>query len=470
MRNSLIWILSIVLSAAAHYGIIATAANIPLPRTDEEHLADIVLGGEAFEPASLEAGKALQSVDSAATGNSADLPEAKETLPSVAAAAEDASVEAEAATPQEQQSSQQLAASGSAELEQDQETENQLDQAGAAPVAPAAEASDVLQSGAGEAILAPPSGEQLPASGDGAELLNPGSQIAEAAPQSAAEESTTLAGGPAATLPPDDGATLPPTDSPAIETGPATARQDQGQTLEAQSSATGASEISAVSDEPQPTKVASTATATTQTMSQAERVATFMQNYGGRGCVLASADAPDSASPRITGLGGQGSVDEFAAAFRKSVGVDPSLSLDLVRDQQCPAVDFIRALGGPTRGLKVALDRTVISDGKMLIGHLEGTLLDSVQLLLVDDDGAVRDITKNFNKLKKTNFFGIPIRATGEGKGRNQLILALTSPEPVDFAVTRKPGEALQVFEEILSLARQRKIPVATAYAAFRIE
>jgi hypothetical protein len=220
------------------------------------------------------------------------------------------------------------------------------------------------------------------------------------------------------------------------------------------------------------TKMAAAITAPAPIMSQGDRIRSFMRDYQGNGCIYAQASDTDAARPSFRGLGGEsGAVEDFASAFRKAVGVEPELALRAVMDPQCPAVDFISAIAGnETQNLEMVLDQDVVQDGGMLIGRLEGRVRGEILLLLVDDDGAVRDITSEFHLLPTGNFFGVGVSAQGEGRGRNQLVLALASLEPLGITVTRKPGEAAALFRTLAEKIAAEAIPVRTAYAAFRVQ
>ena len=221
------------------------------------------------------------------------------------------------------------------------------------------------------------------------------------------------------------------------------------------------------------TKLATLATPATPTLSQADRIRGFLRTYRNKDCIFATPRALDAAHPQVDGLGGQsGALEEFSAAFRQSVGVEPELAMKPVMDAQCPAVDFIRTIIGETEpSFRVVLDRDSIQDGDFLAGHLDGEIGRAVKLLLVDDDGAVRDISDKFQRLAdgKNFFFIEQIRILAEGRSRSQLILAITTATPLEVNVTHDTGEALAVFQSIANQAASSETPLRAAYAVFRV-
>lgn len=502
MQNSFAWIVSVALSIAAHYGLMAVAAQIPLPQSDQQPLAEVLLGNATFQAVTLDAAAAEQR---AAVQTSDTLSETSGMADQVSAPVDAAASEPQqndeiaqsvgAAESQSESSAAEIAPDGKAETagEVREESETRIAEPPATIVTEAA--PDVT-----EDVAAATSAETPPAS---APLAPAGDTAATALPAEGAVSITTspvAAETPpaAAPLAPAQEATimaLPAQGSSSTSAAPASADeapvaaevaealpQSTAGTVEAAaselSSATSTQELApAKPAEATPpleagTKVAAAITAPAPVMSQGDRVRAFMRDYRGNGCIHAQASDADAARPSFKGLGGEsGAVADFAAAFRQAVGVEPELALRSVMDAQCPAVDFISAMAGDERqNLEVVLDRDAVEDGGMLIGRLEGRVQGEIMLLLVDDDGAVRDITSDFHQLPNGNFFGVPVSLVGEGRGRNQLVLALASVEPLGITVTRKPGEAAALFRNLADKIAADGLAVRTAYAAFRVQ
>ena len=219
-------------------------------------------------------------------------------------------------------------------------------------------------------------------------------------------------------------------------------------------------------------QMASAAGSTAQTMSQGDLVRAFVKGYRGSGCIYARPDNVDAPRPALTGLGGNGgAIDDFLAAFRSQVGITPEMALKAVMDAQCPAVDFIRAtLGDSAPDLEIVLDQTAVRDGGALIGHLNGNLRGVIQLLVIDDAGTVTDNSSYFNMGTNGNLFWIPVRVLADGRGRNQLLLALATSHPLDLHPTASADDAAKVFQDIVKQAARQGSPLRVTYAAFKVE
>lgn len=466
MQNSIAWIVSAILSVAAHYGLMAVAGQIPLPDPDQEQLAEVLLGNPTFQAVTLDAAAAAQG---AAIQTSATLPESTST-----ADQEAAPVEATAAEPKQNEEivqsaapAESQAAVSAAELAPDNngltasQSRNEAEATIASPAATIAtqSAPEVMQQSApGPSAEPPPAAAPLAPAQNATATAPPaqGPVTTAAAPEPLAQAPTATEVAEAST-----GIAATTVEAAASEVSSAGGTQELAPEKPAAAAPIGAG-----------TKMAAAITAPAPVMSQGDRVRSFMREYEGKGCIYAQASDADAARPSFKGLGGQsGAVEEFATAFRQAVGIDPELALRSVMDAQCPAVDFISAIsGGERQNLEVVLDQDIVQDGGMLIGRLEGRVQGEIMLLLVDDDGAVRDITSEFHLLPAGNFFGVAVALQGEGRGRNQLVLALASIEPLGITVTRKPGEAATLFKNLAARIAADGLAVRTAYAAFRVQ
>lgn len=476
MQNSIAWIVSAALSVAAHFGLMTAAGHIELPQSGQEQLAQVVLGGGAFQAVTLDAAEAVSAIAAEAT----------DTLTEPAGPSEAMAAPADAAVSMPQQADE-IAQSANAEERQSAAPDSEL--APATPGAIAAQPEKVAEIAAAQpsASLAPEAGTSAvqetasAAAGEtpsatAAPLAPAPASVVTALPEQAVPEAASVAAPDAA---PPSAAVIaeapPASKAGTVETAPAELASSASVAELAPVSAAAALP-QAPAETAQPledgTKMAAAVTAAAPAMSQGDRVRSFLRDYQGNGCLYAQAGDTDAARPRFRGLGGQsGAVEDFASAFRQAVGVEPELALRTVMDSQCPVVDFMKAIvGSEPQNLEVVLDQDIVQNGGMLIGRLEGRVQGEILLLLVDDDGAVRDITSEFHRLPNGNFFGIPVALVGEGRGRNQLVLALASVEPLGVSVARKPGEAAALFRDLARRISTDGLPVRTAYAAFQVQ
>lgn len=476
MRNSVAWIVAVILSLAAHVGLLSAANHIKLTSQTNKSPPEITLGAGTFQTVAVPA----SGTEAIAANEAAQAAETLATATSLEAQAPTGGGAELAPAPelQSQQGGDSVAAGGAAEApaaaEQqaaapDSAAADVIQDTGAAPAASAGASVEVeLAATAAPASVASENGGVAEAgavpvlSSDGAAgspsvpqpapavptVMEPVTTQAEAAPSAA----PTAAAGSSAAAPLTPGSALEISAAPQAGSEPV---------LPPVPATGGASQ-----------QMASAATSTTQALSQGERVRSFIKGYRGAGCVYARPDNVDAAHPALTGLGGSnGPVDDFLAAFRAQVGVEPEAALNLVMEPQCPAVDFIRAVVGEAApGFDVILDQQTASDGGFLTGRLEGNLGGQIQLLLVDDAGRVFDRSIDFHDLGGSNFFGIRVRVLADGRGRNQLLLALVSARPLDIQPSADGREAAQLFQDIVRQAARQGASLRAAYAAFRVE
>ena len=158
-------------------------------------------------------------------------------------------------------------------------------------------------------------------------------------------------------------------------------------------------------------------------------------------CLLALPQATGSNGLRVTLLG------ENAARFPPLIDAleppqDVTLSQTplLVDARQCPAVNFARAYRSyPVYPLRIALDTASVTDGGALSGTVNGIPEgETLALILIDDNGVVQDLTRFFTAGTGTaTAFDVPARLAGDPRQTAQLLIALTSPAPLDTMATR---------------------------------
>jgi hypothetical protein len=207
-------------------------------------------------------------------------------------------------------------------------------------------------------------------------------------------------------------------------------------------------------------------------LTQAERVLKFLEQDGDRPCVYAKPSNIEANRPSFTGFGGgRVRIQQFSEDFQRAVGVGPRLAMRPVMDAQCPAVDFIRSLRSlGASELAIIIDHQKIADFGNLIGHLEGEFDVHILLLLVDDDGAVQDLSGKLHRKGNVNVFAEPVRLRRQGRSRYQMLLAISTSTPLEAGATLTPGEAQQVFERLSVQTIGRNRITSWGISSFRVE
>ena len=536
MYNSAAWIISAVLSLAAHYGLMSAAGHISIAEPQQDQLAIVVLGNAALQPVAVIAdlagsealAEASQAVDAAAANatplKSADAqPMTQDTAktaidptrsgqetaetPAADLAPTAGAVEAPLDKPEGTREAEQ----GGSDIAQDRASAAPAmiassETASAAP-APDLAAGNAPTLAAEARLPAPPADApaQLPPTAPSpAEDASGAASVSlpqETSSPAAATESAPLRQDTNPAARPGESLSLQPENNPAAvtaaavplppeKTPPAEATanapltpgsaapsvaNDAASLQPEASAAVVVPEVpaAAAADHLPPAgeiKVAAAATASAK--SQGDRIRSFMRDYQGQGCIYATADDIDGAKPRFSGLGGRsGAVDDFVTAFKDTVGVDPAVELRAVMDAQCPAVDFIKAISGnPGQDFTVKLDAETVRDGNFLVGRLEGSIEGSVHLLTVDDAGTVVDISQDFHRAGKDNFFAVEVSLLADGRGRNQLVIAIVARQSLEISRAPDAPAAIELFRSIVQQIARQGGAVNSAYAAFTVE
>jgi len=425
MRHSwAIWVVSAAVSAGVHAGVISALARISIEGSKDEARSEVVL-----------AGGSIAAVAAAAAGEATSLAASDpgQVLAS-AAEAEDVPVASDQGRLAGEASDTPAGSSEAGDAPSPEEVDT------AVPAASGGEA----QTGSAETAASPPAGGDLPEANEPSTLMvaKPSDAPVTASASDGAAASEAVAAAPAA---------------------PAEAGGDAGSVLPS------APERAATL--PEGTKTASIITAVPEAMSQAEKIDRFLKSYGGGGCLYALPSALDAPRPAFGGFGAERGVLDFAAAFRKAVGVEPELAIRTVMEPQCPAVEFLRDIAAlKPRSVEVVLDSDQVANGAMVTGHLDGDPGGEVRLLVVGDDGAVSDISADFHRMGGGNFFASPLLVNDAGRARNQIIVALISPAPLTIAANHVAGEARTLFADVARQAGTPGASVAIGFNSFRVE
>jgi hypothetical protein len=196
-----------------------------------------------------------------------------------------------------------------------------------------------------------------------------------------------------------------------------------------------------------------------------QRIVEFVDAYDGGDCFFVALDAVEDDNAVIDGLGS--SVAPFEILdyeFKRQNGFEPSIGVHQVMAEQCPAVSFLfhtrrqrsaaPRLDAVTAGLK---------EGGPLTGSVSGAAPGAgvVELLLVADDGYVRNLTALLKPKPEPKSepggamnFTIGIRKTSPGPPRPQLLIAVASARPLEALKLAPDGTlAGQVFPRALAEA-----------------
>jgi serine/threonine-protein kinase len=198
----------------------------------------------------------------------------------------------------------------------------------------------------------------------------------------------------------------------------------------------------------------------------------FVNAYEGGECFFAT---PISVSEHNATLEGYGSAvapfETLSDRFKRNIGFEPFIRAHRVAPAQCGAVSFLsrmRNQRGPVPHLE--LGTVTLRDGETLTGTITDFANRDIALLLVADDGSVRDLSNELTTTGNTKSFNIQIQKSDSEPAQPNLILALAESKPLDALRHSELGKADQVFAQLLAEALRDGQTVSVSAKFFAVE
>lgn len=198
---------------------------------------------------------------------------------------------------------------------------------------------------------------------------------------------------------------------------------------------------------------------------QASALADFVATFEGGNCFAAHVETT-AATPSLSAYA-LDLADSVALQFGLSQSFDEPVEVAGYRAEpgQCAALAFVTQVQRLATGqASVVLDAQLVADG----GLVSGVVLappGEVMLFIVDDEGKVADASAY---LADDGRFSAPVRLTGEGAGKLQLVVAMATARPLEPPSAGQP--AAKFFPSLLGQLRSGVSQPAVAIAAFAIE
>jgi hypothetical protein len=203
----------------------------------------------------------------------------------------------------------------------------------------------------------------------------------------------------------------------------------------------------------------------------AERIRSFVEHYNGGNCFFLTPVAIGEHAALIEGMGSSDKpFTAFDAEFQRAIGFDPDIRVLQITEQQCPAIAFLSQLrGGDARPPRLDIDQENLRSGEVLNGMVDRYGARDVALILVSDTGMVQNVSGLLKPGTDAKSFNIGMRRTEGAAGRQpQLLIAVTSPSPVDSLRPGQPAQAEKFFPQVLSdAARSGKVTSLSAVARY---
>jgi serine/threonine protein kinase len=205
----------------------------------------------------------------------------------------------------------------------------------------------------------------------------------------------------------------------------------------------------------------------------AEKIRNFVEHYDGGNCFFLTPVALGEHSALIEGLGSSdGPFMAFDREFQRVIGFDPDIRVLQVTEKQCPAIAFLARLrGGNARAPRLDIDQENLRNGQVLNGMVDRYGTRAVDLVLVSDTGAVKNVSNQLKSGTDAKTFNIGMPRTEGAAGRQpQLLIAVASSSSIDAIQLRQPAEAEQFFPNVLSDAARSGKTLSAVARYFMLE
>lgn len=198
----------------------------------------------------------------------------------------------------------------------------------------------------------------------------------------------------------------------------------------------------------------------------------LVRNYDGGPCFLAMPVDDEGVKLAIESFSSRNEpMLQLQKAIRFNLGADVNVGVRKITEDQCPVIGFIDTmLKSRIPELKVGLRNTSISNGGQISGNVGGVRLPWINLLLVDDDGMVHDISSYGSMAGGYLRFSAPVTITAMGKSRYQLVIAIAASKELRILNLSEPVSSSNLFEGALRKANELNAEIAIGIGAFRVE
>jgi len=200
-----------------------------------------------------------------------------------------------------------------------------------------------------------------------------------------------------------------------------------------------------------------------------EKAKSFLGRFDGGNCFLIK-PLPGSKNPHTyQALGHElEPFQRFESAYRREVGVEADLMLELISAEQCPAIDLVRI--GTSNGQKpprLTLKDHEVGRGKPLVGTISNLAGRRAYLVLVDNDGIAHRLDAKTEPGGDAATFNIPLLPDAASVGPTQMLLAIVSDKSIPafeaLHAARLESAAPQLVEDL----RQASASVEAYYFQF---
>ena len=205
-------------------------------------------------------------------------------------------------------------------------------------------------------------------------------------------------------------------------------------------------------------------------VSRTDQIRNYVERYEAGDCLYLVPVAISANAAVLEGFAASTArFDTFATSFRRDFGFAPSVGARLTTDAQCAALRLLNQLRGDrVRTPRISLTSTAIQSGETLNGNIENVANRAVELLLVTDTGQVQNLSNLLKPGIDLLSFSIGMQGS-DGPARPQLLIAISSPQPVDALKSARPIAAAQFFPKLFIDTQAAGVNLTAAARYFRL-
>jgi eukaryotic-like serine/threonine-protein kinase len=189
---------------------------------------------------------------------------------------------------------------------------------------------------------------------------------------------------------------------------------------------------------------------------RAERILHYIRYYDSDACLLLQPVAVTENAATIEAVAANtAAIRDFQTDFRVVNGFEPSVAASEAASQQCPAIDMMLRLdahASPQFRMKAA--KPAYKAGERVQVQIDGAQQRNLSLLLVQEDGAIRDLTGQLRQGGGGSGLEARIDDQGPARPSRKLLLAFAGPRrpaALDRVGQLPPDQFLKALREELS-------------------
>lgn len=206
-----------------------------------------------------------------------------------------------------------------------------------------------------------------------------------------------------------------------------------------------------------------------------DEVTRYINDYDGGDCFFVAPLAVGEGRARIEAYGASPAPFQlFDDDFKLKNGFEAQIDLRKITPAQCPVAAFVSRLRDQRAAApRMDIDVFALRSGQVLNGKIDNFGARHVDVLLVDDNGVVQNLSSLAGAVTRTAgavTFKLRIEGSGGKAAKPQVLLAIASAKPLNALASRAPAEAQRLWPQVLNEVGQNRQGIGVALKYFKLE